>query len=210
MKKVFGLSVLADEYWNVITHGIGLLLVIPGAAFLLLRNDWSSLGWVDLGLSLFCFGLLAVYTASTCYHLAIDEDKKQVWRIIDHIAIYFLIGGSYSAYILKYFAGSEGLGFLAIHWIIIGFGVVFKVFYTGKFEFVSTALYLLLGWMVLTIISPLLAAMPASSFYWILAGGISYSIGVVFYLRTKQVINHAIWHVFVLLGSGCHYLGLVI
>ncbi len=209
MKRLLGFTVRENEYWNVLTHGLGLILFVIATSLLAILTPWSDWGLDKLGLLLFFFGLLFVYTMSTLYHYAKLPYNKQRLRVLDHIAIYFLIGGSYSAYLLKYYAVPEGKWFLVLHWLIILIGTLFKLKYTGKYEFVSTALYLLLGWMILPIITNVIKAMPSVTFYWILAGGIAYSVGVYFYINEKRPINHAIWHCFVLLGSGCHFIGLV-
>lgn len=193
---------------NALTHGLGIVLSLVGIPFLLYLALKKAEVSVIVGTASFCIGLLAVFISSTAYHLASEQKLKFLLRKVDHIAIYFLIGGSYTAYILYYLNENGGLIFLLVHWSIIALGIIFKLFYTGKYEIVSTLLYLFLGWMVLPIIKPLTENMSDVVFNLVLAGGIAYSVGVIFYVWEKYEINHAIWHIFVLLGSGFHFYGL--
>jgi len=193
---------------NAITHGIGILLSIIGIPFLMIAAMTLKSLPIEIGAIVFSFGLLAVFVSSTSYHLVSQAEWKKRLRKIDHIAIYFLIGGTYTAYILFYL--NEGLGywFLGIHWFLILVGVVFKLFFTGRFELLSTLFYLVLGWMVLPIIKPLLEVMPTEVMSYVIAGGVFYSVGVIFYIWEKYEVNHAIWHLFVLAGAGAHFVGL--
>ncbi len=197
-----------DEVYNVLTHGFGLFIFLVGLPLLYLKylsRSWTGIEM--LGLSAFGLGLLAVYTSSTGYHY-FTGSRKIKWRILDHIAIYYLIGGSYTAYLLRYYYVSDGVMLLIIQWSIILIGTILKLYFTGKFNLLSTLLYVILGWMVLPIVGSLSEAVPMDVSLWIVAGGVSYSIGVVFYLMERLPYHHPIWHLFVLGGSLCHFLGL--
>jgi len=197
-----------EEVLNVLTHGFGLVLFLIGVPLLYLKSlvgDWMVADLI--GVSAFGIGLIMVYTTSTGYHYFRDL-KKVKWRILDHIAIYFLIGGSYTAYILKYYNVPDGVNLLLIQWSIIGIGTILKLYYTGRFNLLSTTLYVALGWMVVPIQGPFTHVVPDHVMAWIIAGGVSYSVGVVFYLMDRYRYSHTIWHVFVLGGSLCHFLGL--
>lgn len=199
-----------DEMLNVLTHGLGLLIFAIGVPLLFLKH--FTLAWTKfdiIGIGAFSLGLLLVYTSSTGYHY-VTGSLKVKWRVFDHIAIYFLIGGSYTAYLLKYYNVPDGINLLIVQWALIFLGVIFKLFFTGKMNILSTVLYVALGWMVIPIIGPLSMSVPSEVIPWIVSGGISYSLGVGFYLWESYRYSHPIWHVFVLGGSLCHFFGLYI
>ena len=203
-------SLPRHELYNVLTHGLGFILSLIGIPFLFFKINSSITPTELIGISAFSFGLLAVYLASTTYHLSTNPRSKELWRIVDHIAIYFLIGGSYTAYILKYYDQPDGWMFLGVHWLLIPIGILMKIFFTGRFEIVSLLLYLVLGWMAVLIVEALTANMAKDVWYLILCGGLSYTIGIVFYVWEPHPINHAIWHIFVLGGSIFHFFGLIV
>jgi hemolysin III len=197
-----------DEKWNVATHGFGLLLSLIGIPVLLWFGNYLYSSSNELvGVSIFSLGLVMVYSSSTGYHY-VTGSVKYNWRIFDHISIYFLIGGTYAAYILKYLDLSLGLKFLSVQWSIILACIIFKIFYTGKFDLLSTLLYVVIGLMVLGIAEPLVESVPYEVIIWLIAGGLSYIIGVGFYLMETYKFSHPIWHLFVLGGSTCHFIGL--
>lgn len=195
-----------DEKANVLTHGSGLILTLLSAPVLLFSEAISPQFW---GLCVFIFGMTFMFFSSTFYHLANKEALKNSWRIVDHISIFFLIGGTYTPFILYYYNTSEGLKFLLLHWIIIVCGIIFKLVFKTRFEIVSLALYLVLGWMVVFIYDEISKNMADNVKYWLIGGGISYTIGVYFYVKTRIAWNHAIWHIFVILGCAGHYLALL-
>lgn len=193
------------ERYNVITHGFGFVLFLCLSPFLLMKaNSFSSL----LGAAIFCVSLLCVYATSTAYHHAKQESLKSLFRKLDHIAIYLLIGGSYTAFILQYYNETGGYTFMMVHWGIIVLGIIFKMFYTGKFELFSTLLYLVLGWMVVFIYDDITRDMSTFALSTVAVGGIFYTVGVIFYVVEKIPYNHAIWHLFVLGGSISHYISI--
>jgi hemolysin III len=195
-----------DEKINVITHGFGLILALILSPILLFSEAVSDR---FLGLCIFVFGMVFMFFSSTFYHLANKEIRKNKWRLIDHISIFFLIGGTYTPFILFYYNTPEGLRFLMLHWIIIAFGVCFKLIFKTRFEIVSLVLYLVLGWMVVFIYDEISINMSPWVKFWLFMGGISYTVGVYFYVRTKIQWNHAIWHIFVILGCIGHYIALI-
>lgn len=205
MKNFSGLN--AEEKANVITHGAGLLLIVMLSPVLIFKMIHGA-NWMLLGSLTFCFGAMFVFFSSTYYHFTQHEKRKQVWRTIDHIAIFFLIGGTYTPFILKFHFTDDGLIFLAVHWAIILCGIIFKIFFTGRLEIISTALYIALGWMVMFIIRPITECMDDTVFFWLIAGGMSYTAGVIFYMWERLPFNHSIWHVFVLGGCMSHFISL--
>lgn len=162
-------------------------------------------------LSVFAFGIgmLLVYSFSSLYHLTQKEKTKQLLKIADHISIYYLIAGTYSPLMVIYLNRENALLFLGIMWSIVLLGTFFKVFYVDRFKFVSVLLYLLMGWMIVFVIKPLWGVIPMSVFLWILAGGLSYTLGVYFYVKGHKNYFHVIWHLFVLLGTVFHYVAIL-
>lgn len=194
---------LEEEKANAYSHLFGLLFFSIGSIFLLSFKEFESL--LFLGTSIFCFGLIMVYLASTFYHFSFIKHKRRKLRILDHIAIYFLIAGTYTPFLLFYFKNNTGNIFLIILWTCVLVGTIFKLFYTHKFNFISAMAYLAMGWMVIFIIKPLIASVPNSILLWLSLGGLSYTLGVFFYLRESLRYNHFIWHIFVLCGSFSHF-----
>lgn len=194
------------EFANTITHLVGVILFASMIPFLILRCFVAHQEKYLWSVLVFSFGLMMVYCFSTLYHFVKNENIKKKLRVMDHISIYFLIGGSYTPLVAKFVPNS--LQFLLILWVSIAIGVVFKLFFTGKYDFVSTLSYLALGWMALLIIEPLYHNAPEKVLLQIIAGGVSYSTGVIFYVWKRYMYHHAIWHLFVLVGSFFHFLAI--
>ena len=165
IKKLF-LNLSLDEKANVITHGIGLLLAILAAPWLIITAFQPQL---ILGLGIFMFGMIFMFTSSTLYHLANKDVRKNRWRIVDHISIFILIGSTYTPFILYYYNTSVGLKFLLLHWVIIALGIIFKLVYKTKYELISVCLYLVLGWMVIFIYDDITISMSPTVHFWLIA-----------------------------------------
>lgn len=194
---------------NVITHAVGIVLSLIGIPILIkFASAQNSPNW-ELGVFAFCFGLLVVYITSTSYHLAIEAKKKVFFQKLDHIAIYFLIVGTYTSYLLRFLNTDLGHKFLIAQWIIVAIASVFKMYFVGRFETFSLVLYVALGCSVLLIYQPFFSNVDEISNIWLMAGGAFYLIGIIFFVWEKHEINHAIWHLFVLAGSGSHYMGML-
>lgn len=196
------------EVANTITHGVGLLIFISLIPFMFIRASNFRVDDELLGLILFSVGLVAVYTSSTVYHAIVHEKTKRVLRIFDHISIFFLIAGSYSAFMLMFIPKEISHPFLYILWTIVAFGVVKKLFLTGKYDNLSTALYVFLGCMGLFISKYIFEYVPNNVVWMIFLGGASYLFGVIFYVWKGYRYHHAVWHVFVFGGSFLHFLGI--
>ncbi len=196
-----------EELFNAITHGIGFLLALVLVPLLLIKASYSS-SIALMATSVFSFGFLMVYLSSTLYHLACKPEAKKNLRIWDHISIFFLIGGTYTPIILKYTNHDTATVFLGIMWSLILCGSALKVFFIGQYDTVSTFIYLTLGWMVVFIVKPLYTNMPFEIFGWILAGGLAYTFGVIFYKWEKLKFQHGIWHLFVLAGTLFQYVAI--
>ncbi|MDX2001278.1 MAG: hemolysin III family protein [Chitinophagales bacterium] len=197
-----------EEFWNTFTHGLGLLLSIL-ALGVFSYITWNQTDWVrTLAFSVYGLSLVTLYAASTLYHYAKDPDIKRYLRIFDHSAIYVLIAGSYTPFALITLKAHGGYTLLAIIWGITVVGVIFKLFFTHRFNFLSTILYLGMGWIAVTMYGPLTTSLHPNGLYWLVAGGLVYTAGTVFFLWDRLPYNHAIWHLFVLGGSICHFMAL--
>ena len=197
---------ISEEKANYITHAFGILfalIAIPVLILYALEKSNASTVW---GVTVFSFGMLMVYLASTIYHAVKQNTKtKRILRIFDHIGIFVMIGGSYTPLVLKYTDTATSSTFLSVLWSLILLGSILKVFFTGKHVLLEVGIYLALGWMIVFIIKPLIANMPSQIFLFVLVSGIFYSIGVVFYLWKKLNYHHAVWHIFVLAGTVTHF-----
>ena len=196
-----------EEHANMLTHAFGVLLCLAGIPLLINRTLQVAPHLLE-AICVFSFGLLSVYLSSTFYHMAVNKTIRRPLRLWDHLSIFFLIVGTHTPIVLKYVNHSTAIIFLSIMWAIIGFGILMKIFYTGKIKALSVALYLSLGWMSVFIIKPILTNMPLEIFWWLLAGGLAYTLGTIFYVWIKLKYHHAIWHCFVLAGTICHFVAI--
>jgi len=195
-----------EEFANVLTHGLGSLAALPGGIVLVTLAAIHGDGWQLAGAIVFAASLLMLYAVSTVYHAARRPHLKRRLQVVDHCAIYVLIAGTYTPFTLVGLRGPWGWGLFAAIWTLALAGVVFKLFFTGRFERLSTLIYLAMGWLVVVAIHPMLSMIDAWTLCWLFAGGVFYSLGTLFYLRESLPYSHAIWHLFVIAGSVCHYL----
>jgi len=195
---------LGEEIANSVTHGLGALLSIAGLVVLIVAASLRGTAWHIVSCSVFGASLVLLYTSSTLYHALAPNRAKRVFHVLDHSSIYVLIAGTYTPFTLVTLRGPWGWTLFAIVWTLAVLGILFKSFGAHRRPFMSTAVYILMGWCVAVALRPLLAALPWEGFLWLLAGGLSYTAGVAFFaLRHKYA--HSIWHLFVLAGSVCHY-----
>ena len=192
-----------EEFWNALSHFIGLIGSIVGVFFLFSYNN--NLTYLStLGIVLFGFGLISVYLSSTLYHYVSNPILKEKLRIFDHISIYYLIAGSYAPVCLITLLDMSGLYIFGVVSLIALFGTFFKLFYTGRYEKLSLFLYLFMGWLVIIDIKTLFEVIEFNGFLLLILGGASYSIGTIFYSLDKKYA-HTVWHLFVLAGSTLHF-----
>lgn len=198
----------SEEKLNVITHGIGLILSIIGLVLLVVHA--SEIGTIIHLLSFVIFGvsLILLYGASTAYHYFQQPDIRRKLNILDHAAIYVLIAGTYTPFALITLQGILGWIIFGIIWGLALIGVSLKLFYTGRFDKISTVAYVAMGWIVIFVIKDLIANLPINGLFWLLAGGIFYTVGAILYSISALKFNHAIFHVFVLLGSFSHFMSI--
>lgn len=197
---------VAEERLNVITHGGGFILALFASFLLLTKGLKEEIHLQFISYLIYCFGLLTLYLASTLYHSSKDPKWKKRLNVFDHSAIYLLIAGTYTPIVLLTMKGTWGLVVFCTVWVIATIGIVLKLYFTGRYSKVSTATYVLMGWVIVIAIKPLINSMATSGLLWLLAGGIFYTLGAALYQRKSMKYNHAIFHVFVLLGSFCHYI----
>lgn len=194
-----------EERLNAFTHSIGILFCLIAMPIILVAvYDENKLSYFYSVLA-FGVGMLLVYTFSTLYHAVKKEKAKDVLQIADHISIYFLIAGTYTPLMVRYLESETAFIFLTIMWSIVAVGVVFKIFFTKRFKYLSVILYLLLGWMIVFVLKPLLQNIPLTVLWWIIAGGFSYTTGVYFFMKDHKIYYHAVWHLFVLFGTLAHF-----
>ena len=196
---------LIEELANGITHGIGLVLSVAGLAILVVLSILKGSAWHIAGCTTFGVTLVLLYTASTLYHSLRTPHLKRFLKILDHAAIYLLIAGTYTPFTLVNLRGFWGWTLFGLVWSLSVFGILWKLFHVDRFQIVSTIIYIVMGWIVIIAIKPVLAAVPLSGILWLLAGGMFYTVGVLFFAWKRIPYNHAIWHVFVMAGSICHY-----
>lgn len=199
-----------EDLLNVWSHLFGLVLSIIGTIFLLIKAYQleSNIHWITY--SVFGVSMMIQFAASSLYHGAKDEHKRILLKVFDHVAIYLLIAGTYTPYSLLGLKGAWGWSIFTVIWIIAIAGVILKLFYTGQFKLLSTISYILMGWVVAIAIKPLLMYFPVKGLYWLLAGGLFYTIGAIIYSLKRIPFNHAIFHFFVLFGAFALYWGILI
>ncbi len=194
-----------EEKLNVITHAFGMLASIVALVFLVIKASIYGDIWHIVSFSIFGTSLLILYTASTLFHNAKNKKIRKRLNIFDHASIYVLIAGTYTPFALVTLHGEVGWWIFGITWFFALIGIILKLFFTGKFKIVSTLMYVLMGWVIVFAINPLINNLPSEGVKWLFAGGIAYTIGAVLYSINKIKYNHAIFHVFVLVGSFCHF-----
>lgn len=194
-----------EEKLNALTHGVGAVLGVAALVLLVIYNThktpWSLFSVIIYGIS-----IIVLFTASTLYHSITKEKQKHIFRIIDHISIYLLIAGTYTPVCLITLDQSFGWPMFWGVWGIALFGVVLKIFFTGRFEIFSTLLYLVMGWLIVFDFTALSEGVGNNGILFLFAGGLSYTTGIIFYAIQKIPYNHVIWHLFVLAGAVFHFL----
>lgn len=200
-----------EERLHSISHGIGAALSLAGLVVLLVL---ASLGahadpWKIVGISLYGTSLVLLYTASTLYHGVRHPRLKRLFQHLDHCAIYLLIAGTYTPFLLVNLRGPTGWTLLATVWSLALAGIACKLAWPHRFEALRVAIYLLMGWLIVLAGDALAASLSTTGLALLIAGGLTYTLGVVFYAVSAIPFNHAIWHLFVMGGSTCHYFAVV-
>jgi hemolysin III len=198
----------SEERLNIWSHALGLLASILVFPFLIIKAFTYTGFWQVSSFIIYGLSLIVLYAASTFYHASVNPKNRRKLNILDHAAIYVLIAGSYSPFCLVALEPNLGWYLFIAVWIFAIIGVILKLFFTGRFDKISTAIYLLMGWQVLIFIKPLMKALTDVGFNLLIVGGVFYTIGAILYSIKKIPYNHAIFHLFVLLGSTSHFLAL--
>ncbi|SFW64387.1 PAQR family membrane homeostasis protein TrhA [Chitinophaga sancti] len=199
-----------QEIMHGVIHAVGILFGLSALPVLtgIAATHGNTPGIVGAGIYSFCFILL--FTCSTVYHLAQEPQVKKLFVVLDHISIYFLIAGTYTPFLLVFMNNAFGITLLCILWGLTAIGVVFKSFFTGRFNILSTIIYLIMGWIMIVGGKTFFNYLPIPVIVMIAIGGVLYSIGVYFYLREKGAYTHAVWHSFVLAAAICHYVAVLL
>jgi len=198
-----------EEVFNAITHGLGVIFGIVALTVLCVLG--SNFGTLSHILSYMVYGcsLILLYVSSTLYHALPSPKVKSLFKILDHSSIYLLIAGTYTPFLVLNLKGNLGFTLLAIIWAIAILGIIFKVFFTGRFKLLSTLLYIGMGWLIIFAYDPLKETMRPEAMNWLIIGGVTYTLGTVFYMAKKLRYTHAIWHLFVLAGSVFHFVAII-
>jgi hemolysin III len=195
-----------EEFANSVSHGIGLIAAIVGAPVLIVHAMEHGDAQFIVGASIFSVTTILLYLASTLYHMLPISNIKRVFNVIDHSAIFLLIAGTYTPFTLGILQGAWGWSLFGVVWGLAIIGIILKAFNKVSHPVISNGLYLLMGWIVLIAIEPLLVKMPTAGLLYLLAGGLFYTAGIIFYMTDSRLrYGHLIWHVFVLVGTVSHY-----
>jgi len=197
-----------EEQFNVVSHAIGLGLSVIGLILLLVKTILFGTVLSVISVTIYGVSLVLLYLASTLYHNSTKEKLRKRLNVFDHASIFGLIAGSYTPFLLISLQGALGWQFFIFIWSAAIVGVVLKLFFFGKYGILSTVMYIVMGWVIVIVIKPLTAVLPIEGVRWLFIGGILYTIGAVIYSINKLKMNHAIFHVFVLLGSISHFIAI--
>lgn len=197
---------MREELLNAITHGVGAALSFIGLIILVVAAHIHGNLWHQVSFGIYGGSLVLLYLASTLYHSFSNEKLKYIFKIIDHSAIYLLIAGTYTPFTLVTLHGQLGWHVFTVVWAIAAGGIIFQIFFVKRFKVFSTICYLLMGWLAIVVIKPLMAVLPVAGLYWLIGGGLFYTVGAIFYLYHRLPYHHAVWHVFVLAGSAAHFI----
>jgi hemolysin III len=197
-----------EEKLNIITHAFGLIAGIIVFPFLVLKAMYYDGFWQSASIIIYGLSIIILYAASTFYHSAKRPTLRRRLNIFDHAAIYVLIAGTYTPFTLIPLEGNIGWIIFSLTWTFALIGIVLKLFFTGKFDKLSTVMYVLMGWQIVFVIQPLIDSLSSEGLFWLFSGGVFYTIGAILYSIKSIPYNHAIFHVFVLLGSISHFISI--
>ena len=195
-----------EEIANSTSHGLALVAALVGTPYLIMHAARHGDARFVVGASVFAASMILLYLSSTLYHALPVGKAKRVFRVVEHSAIFLLIAGTYTPFTLGVLRGAWGWMLLGVVWCLAAVGVALKVFNKGSHPILSTANYLMMGWLVVIAVDPVVARVPTTGLLWLIAGGVSYTAGVVFFaLDSRLKYGHLIWHLFVMMGTACHY-----
>jgi hemolysin III len=200
---------LKEEVANAITHGIGVGLAIAALVILVVFAARISDTWKVVSFSIYGATMIILFLSSTLYHSFPQPYLKRFFRIMDHSSIFLLIAGTYTPVTIGSMRGGWGWALFGVIWGLTIVGIILKIFAMSKLKWLSIVVYLMMGWIILIAIKPLVAVVTSRFLIWILAGGLAYSLGIIFYVARKLPFHHAVWHLFVLAGSICHFFAML-
>jgi hemolysin III len=208
MKDIEGVKYYSpiEEKINIISHATGFIISIVALVLLVTRASLYGDVWHIVSFSIFGASLIILYAASASYHSVTKPKSRNRLKIFDHASIYVLIAGTYTPFSLVTLKGTLGWVIFGISWGLALTGIILKLFFTGKYDLISTMMYVFMGWVIVFAIKPLINNFSLEGLYWLFAGGISYTIGAAIYSIKKIKFNHAIFHMLVLIGSFCHFM----
>ena len=199
-----------EEIANAVSHLIGVFLSIAALVLMIVFSAIKGTSWHIVSSAIFGTTLILLYLSSTFTHWLKPGKLKEFFFIIDQIAIFFLIAGTYTPMLLISIGGTTGWIFFGIQWGMASLGIVLKLFYTGRFKFISTLIYAFMGWIIVFRIDVLLTAIPTPAYWLLISGGLAYTVGIVFYALDSRIkYAHFIWHLFVMAGSILHYIMII-
>jgi hemolysin III len=198
-----------EEIANAITHGIGALLSLSALVILIVMAALYGSAWHVTGFAIFGATMLILYLSSTLYHALSKQKVKHLFRKFDHMSIFLLIAGTYTPFCLIVLPGWIGWTILSITWVCALTGIVIKAFHTGKYEKLSTLLYVMMGWLILPVIKLLYDSVSGETFLLLMVGGVFYTAGTYFFLKDHKKYYHSIWHLFVLAGTISHFFSVI-
>ncbi|MCK4709146.1 MAG: hemolysin III family protein [Gammaproteobacteria bacterium] len=196
----------AEERINIASHAIGTVLSVIALVLLVMHASLHGDVWHIVSFSVFGASLIILYASSTLYHSAKTLEWRNRLRIVDHATIYILIAGTYTPFTLITLGGVAGWTIFGASWGMAAVGITLKIFFTGKYDLISTLMYVFMGWIIVFAFEPLVNNLSSEGLFWLVAGGVSYTVGAILYSIGKIKFNHAIFHVFVLAGSICHFI----
>lgn len=209
MSQIESQYTLAEELLHAITHGAGVILSIGGLSWMLYLSIGVADPWRIAASVVYGTSLITLFLASTLYHSMHASPNKHIYKLLDHCAIYVLIAGTYTPFILVSMRSDFGWWLFGAIWTLATAGIITKLWFRHRFPRISLMSYLLLGWLGVFAGPQVLDAVGSGGIGWLIAGGLSYTIGAAFYMAKKMSYSHAIWHVFVLVGGVCHFLAVV-
>ncbi len=190
-----------EELANTITHFSAFLIAIVGLVFLLIRAAEFGTTRTIVACSIYGACVLITFLTSAIYHSSHAPKLRRIFHVLDHMVIYFMIAGTYTPFTLITLRGAWGWSLFGIIWGLAGIGLIFKIFFTGRFNLLSTAIYVMMGWMAIIAIVPIIEALPAGGLFWLILGGALYTLGVIFFLMETVPFAHTVWHMFVIAGA---------
>lgn len=201
---------LKEEIANSVLHGIGSVISIVFLVLLIIKSIQIGTPWHIVSYTIFGVSLVILYTMSSIYHAFPNGKAKEVFERFDHISIYILIAGSYTPFCFTILKGPMGWTIFGLQWGIAILGIVFKSIWIKKYVTFSTFLYIVMGWVIIIAIKPIIISLSPYGLYFLVLGGVSYTVGTIFYLFRLFKYHHAVWHIFVLAGSIFHFITIYI